>query len=574
MNILLLSSGGGGGNILRSLKTLFARDVATAHETDPKYAERLRRALTTRFLGTNEFSLAQVPEEERVLIGADVTQRIGSRHDPELARQALEESRSDVERLIARFNVIVLIGTGGKGTGAGTMFPLAQMARAHKKLVLPVFVRPSFERHEVDKRRYDHALHVAEQFDRARIRLIEVLNDHAYSDSDPQPQSVVWERMNLPIARGLRGLLYVLWDLSQVDPSDLSILLAGYGRIRIGFAEIDPAESGEPRDTQIDEAVRACWQNPYCAFRKPVGTSLVCIQGDWSNLADAKIKSGIASLALGNVEDQPYNPLYARAFQTPKPWGVTALFAEYTGVHQPLALDLAPRPSSPPLHIAEALPAPEAIDVEPAAALAEASTPAEAMVRAVAAAEPVAAVVEPTATRGPLSDRRVADGRPAFETVVEFAKAVERSDPAALEIAAGKPTADLLIDAPAVRKLLGTAWFRMAFQRLSPAWRERLLEVLAENIVIPNHVMRLGRRAVHLKDLNYDQLKEVSAHTLMLGEAGTDLHLMIAIGQLWGEQAFARLRFVEVAEPEDSSRLAALFGLRGVRRTAHGGEVT
>jgi hypothetical protein len=36
MNILLISTGGGGANILRSLKTLFARDVAVAHKTDPK----------------------------------------------------------------------------------------------------------------------------------------------------------------------------------------------------------------------------------------------------------------------------------------------------------------------------------------------------------------------------------------------------------------------------------------------------------------------------------------------------------------------------------------------------------
>ena len=48
--------------------------------------------------------------------------------------------------------------------------------------------------------------------------------------------------MNLPIARALRGLLYVLWDLSQVDPSDLSTLFAGPGRLRIG---IRAARTGE-----------------------------------------------------------------------------------------------------------------------------------------------------------------------------------------------------------------------------------------------------------------------------------------------------------------------------------------
>ena len=39
-------------------------------------------------------------------------------------------------------------------------------------------MRPSFERHEVDKRRFDHASKVVEQFDGARLRLIEILNDY------------------------------------------------------------------------------------------------------------------------------------------------------------------------------------------------------------------------------------------------------------------------------------------------------------------------------------------------------------------------------------------------------------
>ena len=57
MNILLLSLGGGGGNILRSVKELFRRDLAVTQKSDGKYADRLRRAVTTRFLDTNEFSL-------------------------------------------------------------------------------------------------------------------------------------------------------------------------------------------------------------------------------------------------------------------------------------------------------------------------------------------------------------------------------------------------------------------------------------------------------------------------------------------------------------------------------------
>ena len=529
MSILLVSTGGGGGNILRSLKTLFARDVAVAHKTDATYADRLRRAVTTRFLDTNEFSLAQVPEDERLLIGAATTHGLGSRHDPAVAARALEESRDQIEQLIEKYSVVIVIGTGGKGTGAGTLFPLAELVRRRHKLVLPVFVRPSFERHEVDKRRYDHAIDVAARFDHARIRLIEILNDRAYSDRDPQPQSVVWERMNLPIARGLRGLIYVLWDLSEVDPSDLSILLAGDGRMRIGFGEIDPPDGEEPADAQIREAVERCWHNPYCAFGRPAGTSLVCIQGNWSNLADAKIKSGIAALALGSAPGNRYNPLYARAAQTPRPWGVTALFTEYTGAHQALPLEWTLKPVK---------------------------RQSEPVVAAAAVADEVtndAAVASPGAALE-------AAGRPPFTTLAELAKALNRLDPAALELAAGEPPPDMSIEGPAVRQLLGVFWFRSIFPRFSASWRERLLDALATSVELHNHAVSRGRQALHLADASYDELKEIGGKTAVTGAAGTDLQLLLVIMRLWGEDARSRLRFLEVAAPEGSSRLGALLG--------------
>ena len=86
MKILLLSTGGGGGNILRSIKALFRQDLSVTQKTDPRYANRLRRAVATRFLDTNEFSLADVPLEERVLIGAKHARHLGSRHNPAVAR--------------------------------------------------------------------------------------------------------------------------------------------------------------------------------------------------------------------------------------------------------------------------------------------------------------------------------------------------------------------------------------------------------------------------------------------------------------------------------------------------------
>ena len=534
MNILLLSTGGGGGNILRSLKASFTRDLAVTQQADSKYADRLRRSITARFLDTNEFALSDLPKEERFIIGAQTTGRLGSRHDPDVARHALDESRREVEALLRPHSIVVLVGTGGKGTGAGTMFPLAQMAREQKKLVIPIFVRPSFERHEVDKRHYDHAVRAIEQFDAAGIRLIEILNDRGYMEADPQPQPVVWERMNVPIARGLRGLIYVLWDLSQVDPSDLSVLFAGNGRLRIGYAEIDPPAGSEPGDDLIEQAVRRCCDNPFYAFHKPPGTSLICIQGDWSNVVDAKIKGRLAT-ALGVDSRSPFSPLHARAVGAPKPWGVTALLAEYTGAHAPLDVDW---------------------DLESMRA-AQASRPSER--EAVALDRPPApAPVEPQAA-GEERTAVASAPRQPFASFWEFAVAVNRSDPAALALAGNGAASEIPLDGAEIRKLLSVMWFRTVLARLSGDWRARLLNALAEQVPVSDHLVKFGRRTVHLRELTYAQAQEIASTSPVPDAVRPDLDLLITVGRFWGADAMKRLRFVQAPEPPRTSKAESIL---------------
>jgi len=162
--------------------------------------------VTTRFLDTNEFALSDVPREERFIIGARTTGHLGARHDPEVALHALQESRSEVEELFSQYSIIILIGTEAKVPARARCFHLRRL-RVSREAGDPDLRSASFEQHEVDKRHYDHAVRAIEQFDSAGIRLIEILNDRGYTEHDPQPQSIVWERMNVPFARGLRGLI-------------------------------------------------------------------------------------------------------------------------------------------------------------------------------------------------------------------------------------------------------------------------------------------------------------------------------------------------------------------------------
>jgi cell division GTPase FtsZ len=536
MNILLLSTGGGGGNILRSVKALFHRDVAITQKSDEEYATRLKAAVTTRFLDTNEFSLTGVPVEERVVVGPRTTRGLGARHNPEVARQALEESRAEVAALIARHPVIVLIGTGGKGTGAGTMFPLAQMARQQSKLVVPVFVRPSFERHEVDKRRYDHAMNVSAQFETSGIRFVEILNDRGYDDSAPQSQFTVWEEMNRPIARGLRGLIYVLWDLSQVDPSDLSMLFAGHGRLRIGFGEMALDERTEPTADEVNSAVRQCWHNRYYSFSKPAGTSLICIQGDWSIIADARIKSGLAACAMSE-NNEVYNPLYTRADGSPRPWGVTALFSEHTGIHPPLSIDWGLERRTP-------------VDLPQLSEVLEQTQ--------ASAGRNFSNDVGRNFSCAP-DEAPVTPNPPTFSTFREFALAVNRSDPTALALAGNGSDPGFSLDGSDVKKLLGTMWFRSVVPRLSDAWRERILDALLTSAAIPNHVVKVGRQTVHLNELDYDQLRTLRAQFYLPIAVRPLVELLVTVGRLWGPSAIGRFRFAETHDGTEPSKPGGLL---------------
>lgn len=525
MNILLLSLGGGGGNILRSVKTLFLRDIAVSRETDPAYAERLQASFATRFLDTNQFSLMDVAPEERLLIGAQTTGHLGSRHDPTVAERAFEESKEEIAALISRYSTVILVATGGKGTGSGTIVPATLVARQQKKMVIPIFVRPSFEWHEVEKSRFDHALTIGQKLDEAGIRFIEILNDRGYSESDPQPQSIVWERMNEPIARALRGLLYVLWDLSQIDPSDLSALFGGRGRLQLGFAEIDPPAGNDPTDTQIEEAVRRSAKNLYCNFQPPTGTSLVCIQGEWSNVADAKIKGRLSSAMTGD-RASPYNPLYARAFHLPKPWGVTTLFAEFTGKHEPADIQWT------------------------AQGPADVCRPAE-----------PSSVAQAAVAHEGRPDQRAAV--PSYATFWDLALAVNRSQPAALALAEDGGDSDMPIDPSELKKLLGTFWFRSVFPRLSAAWRKRMLRTLVDNTILPNHLMRIGRHDVRFRDLTHTQLKDLYSKLSLPEQVRTDLRFAMTVGDLWGPEILRDFQFAESEQTEHETRLSDL--LQGLR---------
>jgi hypothetical protein len=287
--------------------------------------------------------------------------------------------------------------------------------------------------------------------------------------------------------------------------------------------------------------VQKCWDNAFCNFSAPVGTSLICIQGPWSNVADAKIKSGIAAQAV-RAGSTVYNPLYARASQMPQPWGVTVLCAEHTGSHPPIDVDWSLEPRV------------RAID----------PGPGENVVEIALASRIETAGDRPPAPPTPFPSTRPTDKRALFENFWDLALAINRSDAGALDVAQNGANAGVRVDPTDLRKLLGTVWFRSVFPRLSNAWREHLLSVLVETVVIPDHVLKLGRREIRIRDIGLAELKELFSKSSLNEAVRGDVRLLLAVGNLWGAESRSRIHFAGAPAPEVTSKLALM--MQGFRR--------
>jgi len=234
----------------------------------------------------------------------------------------------------------------------------------------------------------------------------------------------------------------------------------------------------------------------------------------------------------------------------PKPWGVTALFAEYTGTHPPLDVDwsLERGMRATARTVVEPIALEDTLNVVPGFSRTEDQAVSRTEDQSLSRTEDHTdqSVVEPPRVR-------------AFATFWEFAVALNRSDPAAVALAGDGVTSEIPIDGGELRKLLGMMWFRTVLGRLSGHWRDRVLNVLIESAPLPDHPIKRGRQMAHLRDLSFEELQEIGSKTMVPDWIRPDLDLLITVGRFWGADALKRFRFVEAPERREPSMVESLL---------------
>jgi hypothetical protein len=83
-------------------------------------------------------ALKSARTENKVQIGSELTRGLGAGADPEIGRQAAEESREDLSMLVEGTDLVFITAGMGGGTGTGAAPILAELARAAGALTVGV----------------------------------------------------------------------------------------------------------------------------------------------------------------------------------------------------------------------------------------------------------------------------------------------------------------------------------------------------------------------------------------------------------------------------------------------------
>ncbi len=183
-------------------------------------------------INTDAQHLFRCDVPNRIAIGSNLTRGLGAGANPDLGRQAAEESRTEIAAAVEGADLVfVAVGMGG-GTGTGASPVVAQVAKESGALTVGVVSRPfQFEAATRRKNAEEGISLLKDHVD----TLIVIPNDRLLHLQDTQDQNYTWEDA-LKIAdsvlqQGIQAIAEVITVPGEinVDFADVRTILANAG---------------------------------------------------------------------------------------------------------------------------------------------------------------------------------------------------------------------------------------------------------------------------------------------------------------------------------------------------------
>ncbi len=202
-------------------------------------------------LNTDIQALAMTGAEEKINIGKGTTKGLGAGANPEIGRQAAEESSEEIRKVLEGSDLVFITAGMGGGTGTGSAPVVAEIAKDLGCLTVAVVTKPfSFEGAKRRKQSIEGLKQLKERVD----TLITIPNDRLLGLIDKKmPLTEAFSIVDEVLRQGIQGVsdLITVHGLINVDFADVKSVMksAGSALMGIGFG------TGETR--AVDAATAA-----------------------------------------------------------------------------------------------------------------------------------------------------------------------------------------------------------------------------------------------------------------------------------------------------------------------------
>ena len=175
-------------------------------------------------INTDAQHLFRCDVDNRVAIGQSLTRGLGGGANPDIGRQAAEESREDLEKIMDGADMIFLtVGMGG-GTGTGAVPTIAQIAKETGALTVAVVSKPFGFEASVRRRNAEEGI--------ARLKdhvdtMIVIPNDRLLQMDMDKEQTFTWE-----------DALHMADSVLQQGIQSMADVVTTPGEINVDFADV------------------------------------------------------------------------------------------------------------------------------------------------------------------------------------------------------------------------------------------------------------------------------------------------------------------------------------------------
>lgn len=200
-------------------------------------------------LDAQDLNIANAPT--KILIGKNLTRGLGAGMNPEIGRQAAEDSREEIAEAVKGADMVFVTAGLGGGTGTGAAPVVAEIAKELGALTVSVVTKPfSFE--GISRSRIaEDGWHVL----RERVdALITIPNDRIFSIIDRKtPLLEAFKKVDDVLRQGVQGIsdLITIPGIINVDFADVKTIMTNSGSALMGIG------FGTGEDRAIEAAKQA-----------------------------------------------------------------------------------------------------------------------------------------------------------------------------------------------------------------------------------------------------------------------------------------------------------------------------